>query len=76
RVEGAVGYRIVAGFFMELTTDTVFHLTEGEMGDGYARVQALERHAWDYFSDDGLGRSGIDAGFGVFGALTESRVDW
>ena len=75
RVPGAVGYRVLAGSLMELTTDTLFRLTEGELDQPYARVQALERNAWDYFSDDGLARAGIDRGFGVFGGLTESRVD-
>ena len=80
-VDGAVGYRVLVSSLMELTTDTVFRLTRSELGqpwtdNPYARVQALERNAWDYFSDPELGRSGIDAGFGVFGALTESRVDW
>lgn len=80
-VEGAVGYRVVVASLMELTTDTVFRLTEDELEQPwaprpYARVQALERNAWNYFSDPELGRSGIDKGFGVFGALTESRVEW
>lgn len=80
-VEGAVGYRVLVSSLMELTTDTVFRLTQEELEQPwasrpYARVQALERNAWSYFSDPELGRSGIDTGFGVFGALTESRVEW
>lgn len=75
-VPGAVGYRVLAGTLMELTTDTVFRLTDSELDANSARVQALEGNAWDYFSDDGLGRAGIDTGSGVFGALTESRVEW
>lgn len=75
-VPGAAGYRVLAGTLMELTTDTLFRLTDSELDPNRARVQALERNAWDYFSDDGLDRAGIGTGFGVFGALTESRVDW
>ena len=80
RVEGASGYFVgVYPHPSEMQTDTFFVIPEDVPAGESVRVQALDANLFRYITDDRLGRAGIDAGFGVFGAVSSASTtvpDW
>lgn len=75
RVPGAAGYRITPGDGpLRIQADTAFPVPDGLPGGSALRIDALDPGLFTYLTDDRTGRAGIDAGYGVFGALTSATL--
>jgi|GEM_PF-1943965 len=75
RVQGAGGYQIsLSSGATLLQTDTTLAVPRDIAGGGSVLIQALDPNLYRYVSEKNTARSGIDAGFGVFGAVTFARV--
>lgn len=75
RVKGAAGYFVGAGTeFAEPQTDTFYVIRDDIRAGEKVRVTALDANLFRYSSDDELDRAGIDAGFGVFGAVSSATA--
>jgi len=78
RVRGAAGYfiRVNSGTRAvppRLQTDTTFPL---DLQHGTVKVTALDPNLFTYQLDKQQGRAGIDAGFGVFGAMKSASLSF
>lgn len=75
KVSGAAGYQIrLPDERLVLQQDTVYTVPD-EVGKGERiEIRALDPNLWRYLTEDQVQRSGIDAGFGIFGAITTARL--
>jgi hypothetical protein len=82
KVAGAGGYTIEfdmdngSGRNAIVQTDTVAPLPEDLSSGGTLVISALDPNMYAYTAVDQLARSGIDNGYGVFGALTRTYLDF
>ncbi|HEY8469722.1 MAG TPA: hypothetical protein VIL18_08770 [Longimicrobiales bacterium] len=67
RVRGAGGY--IVGVEGELQPDTTYVIPADVPAGALLQVRALDENLYRYLADDRVGRSGIDRGYGVFGAV-------
>ncbi|MGH7720183.1 MAG: hypothetical protein ACREON_15245 [Gemmatimonadaceae bacterium] len=75
-VAGAVGHVITDGGRGTVTLDTTYFPDEAGSSDSprVVRVRAVESNLWTYLSAPSAKQSGIDSGFGVFGAFSSRAV--
>lgn len=75
RVTGAAGYKVTFidrdGSENWIQTDTLHAIPAGAR---QAYVTAYDANLFEYARDDQSGRAGIDAGFGVFGAMKTEEI--
>jgi hypothetical protein len=75
RVTGAAGYKVTFidrdGSEDWIQTDTLHAIPAGAR---QAVVTAFDANLFEYARDDQSGRAGIDAGFGVFGAMKTEEI--
>lgn len=78
RVQGAVGYSVeVEGRTPPvLQLDTAVIIPSGRGDSVSVVVHALDPQLFAFQTDERLGRSGLDYGYGVFGALTTARLSY
>jgi hypothetical protein len=70
RVRGAGGYIVVADPYPgELQADTTYVIPADVPAGALLQVRALDENLYRYLADERVGRSGIDRGYGVFGAV-------
>lgn len=75
KATGAGGYVVaLPGPDVQVVLDTFFVLPSDLPRGSRVVVQALDHNLHRFLVDRRLGRSGLDNGFGVFGALTEASV--
>lgn len=71
---GATGYIIMSSDgHSRMQPDTVWYPDSPPLE--WIHVIAVEPNAWRYFSDPSSARAGIDAGFGVFGAMAGVTIE-
>lgn len=75
RVPGAAGYRITPGDGpLRIQADTTFAIPDDLPVGSELRIDALDPGLYTFLTDDRTGRAGIDAGYGVFGAVTSATL--
>lgn len=74
RVMGAEGYFVRSGRGTAYTRDTSFRFDRRAVPGERVTVQALDPNAWRYLRADSVLRAGLDAGMGLFGALSEATA--
>lgn len=75
RVVGAAGYQIrLPDERLVTQTDTSFTVPDEVLRGEQIEIRALDPNLWRYVTEDQLHRSGIDGGFGVFGAISTARL--
>ncbi|HEX7091865.1 MAG TPA: hypothetical protein VF192_17235 [Longimicrobiales bacterium] len=75
RVRGAGGYIVVAYPYPgELQADTTYVIPADVPAGTGLGVRALDENLYRYLADERVGRSGIDRGYGVFGAVVSASV--
>lgn len=75
RVAGAAGYSVGAyPYSRQLQRDT-FYVVPADAPPGPMSITAVDPNLYQYLIDENLARSGIDAGYGVFGAISATWVD-
>jgi hypothetical protein len=77
RVDGAAGYKVTIidqdGSKDWVQTDTIHALPAGA---AQAFVTAFDANLFEYARDEQSGRAGLDAGFGVFGAMKTAEISF
>lgn len=77
QVKGAAGYRIsLSDGASEIRVDTTLMIPDALRAGGLLTVYALDENLYRYTMSDGVGRAGIDGGYGVLGAVSVARVEW
>lgn len=72
RVRGAGGY--IVGVEGELQADTSYVIPADVPAAARLEVRAVDENLYRYLADERVGRSGIDRGYGVFGAVVFASV--
>ena len=74
-VPGAGGYLVGAYPYSREPQCDTFYVVPADSPPGPMTITAVDPNLYRYLTDENLGRSGIDAGYGVFGAISVAWVD-
>ena len=74
-VPGAGGYVVGAHPYSREPQPDTFYVVPPDSPPGPMTITAVDPNLYRYLTDENLGRSGIDAGYGVFGAISVAWVD-
>lgn len=73
-VAGAGGYIVGAYPYSREAQRDTFYVVPADSPPGHLGIVAVDPNLYRFMTDENLGRSGIDAGFGVIGAISSTSV--